>query len=125
MSDLDHLKKLVDACHDEAERTNDTIVSGAELDAYLLTVEPARSLAAERDRLRLERDVAVCQRDLLVADAQILLHFNEVRERAFAARIERAVADRIAAWLDEQGTSSCIELASRVRVGEWRLKELT
>jgi hypothetical protein len=49
--DLDHLKKLVDACHEEAEQTNNTVVAGAELDAYLLTVEPAKSLAAECDRL--------------------------------------------------------------------------
>lgn len=56
--DLDHLKKLVDACHDEAERTNDTVVSGAELDAYLCTVEPARALAAQIRRLESERDEA-------------------------------------------------------------------
>lgn len=50
--DLDHLKKLVDACHEEAEKTNDTVIADAALDAYLLTVEPAKGLAAGARALR-------------------------------------------------------------------------
>ena len=56
--DLDRLKKLVEACHEEAEQTNDTIVSYAALVAYLLTVEPARTLKARLAECERERDEA-------------------------------------------------------------------
>ena len=56
--DLDHLKKLVEACHEEAEQTNDTTVSYAAIVAYLLTVEPARTLKARLAECERERDEA-------------------------------------------------------------------